>query len=47
MRAHADANTATLAELGHWGVPVFAFVGAVLWGRIASRIWSWRSPTTD
>jgi 2-hydroxychromene-2-carboxylate isomerase len=27
MSARVDANTATLAGLGHWGVPVLVFGG--------------------
>ncbi|HEY5144956.1 MAG TPA: DsbA family protein [Solirubrobacteraceae bacterium] len=33
LRARVDANTAALAELGHWGVPVFVFAGELFWGQ--------------
>jgi 2-hydroxychromene-2-carboxylate isomerase len=33
LRARVDANTAALAELGHWGVPVFVFEGELFWGQ--------------
>lgn len=33
LRARVDANTAALAELGQWGVPVFTFDGACFWGQ--------------
>jgi 2-hydroxychromene-2-carboxylate isomerase len=33
MRARVDANTARLAALGHWGVPVFVLRGEVYWGQ--------------
>jgi len=33
IKARVDANTAELAELGHWGVPVFAFAGELFWGQ--------------
>lgn len=33
LRARIDANTARLDELGHWGVPVFAFGGELYWGQ--------------
>jgi 2-hydroxychromene-2-carboxylate isomerase len=32
-RARVDASTAALDELGHWGVPVFAFEGELYWGQ--------------
>ena len=32
-RATVDASTAALDELGHWGVPVFAFDGELYWGQ--------------
>lgn len=32
-RARVDASTAALDELGHWGVPVFAFDGELYWGQ--------------
>ena len=28
-----EANTARLAELGHWGVPVFDLDGELFWGQ--------------
>jgi len=28
-----QANTDELAELGHWGVPVFQFEGELFWGQ--------------
>jgi 2-hydroxychromene-2-carboxylate isomerase len=28
-----DASTRALAELGHWGVPVFVFEGELFWGQ--------------
>jgi 2-hydroxychromene-2-carboxylate isomerase len=28
-----EANTARLADLGHWGVPVFVLDGEVFWGQ--------------
>jgi 2-hydroxychromene-2-carboxylate isomerase len=33
LRARVDANTARLAELGHWGVPVFDLDGELFWGQ--------------
>jgi 2-hydroxychromene-2-carboxylate isomerase len=33
IRARVDANTAALAELGHWGVPVFVLDGELFWGQ--------------
>jgi 2-hydroxychromene-2-carboxylate isomerase len=33
VRARVDANTAALAELGHWGVPVLVFAGELFWGQ--------------
>ncbi len=33
LRARVDANTAALADLGHWGVPVFVFAGELFWGQ--------------
>jgi 2-hydroxychromene-2-carboxylate isomerase len=33
MRARVDANTAALADLGHWGVPLFVFRGELFWGQ--------------
>ncbi len=33
MMARVEANTAALAELGHWGVPVFVFAGELFWGQ--------------
>jgi len=33
MIARVEANTSALAELGHWGVPVFAFGGELFWGQ--------------
>lgn len=33
LRARVDANTAALAELGHWGVPVFVFGEELFWGQ--------------
>ncbi len=33
MKVRVDANTAALANLGHWGVPVFAFAGELFWGQ--------------
>ena len=32
-RDTVEANTARLAELGHWGVPTFAFDGQLYWGQ--------------
>jgi len=28
-----EASTATLAELGHWGVPVLVLDGELFWGQ--------------
>jgi 2-hydroxychromene-2-carboxylate isomerase len=33
LRARVDADTAALAQLGHWGVPVFVFEGELFWGQ--------------
>jgi 2-hydroxychromene-2-carboxylate isomerase len=33
LRARVDADTEALAELGHWGVPVFLFGGELFWGQ--------------
>jgi 2-hydroxychromene-2-carboxylate isomerase len=33
LRARVDANTAALAGLGHWGVPVFSFGSELFWGQ--------------
>jgi 2-hydroxychromene-2-carboxylate isomerase len=33
LRARVDADTAALADLGHWGVPVFVFEGELFWGQ--------------
>lgn len=33
IRARVDANTAALAELGHWGVPVLAHGDELYWGQ--------------
>jgi len=33
LRARVDADTAALAQLGHWGVPVFVFAGELFWGQ--------------
>jgi 2-hydroxychromene-2-carboxylate isomerase len=33
LRARVDADTAALADLGHWGVPVFVFDGELFWGQ--------------
>jgi 2-hydroxychromene-2-carboxylate isomerase len=33
MRARVEANTQALADLGHWGVPVFVLDGALYWGQ--------------
>jgi 2-hydroxychromene-2-carboxylate isomerase len=32
-RERVENNTARLAELGHWGVPTFAFDGQLFWGQ--------------
>jgi 2-hydroxychromene-2-carboxylate isomerase len=33
LRARVDADTAALADLGHWGVPVLVFDGELFWGQ--------------
>jgi 2-hydroxychromene-2-carboxylate isomerase len=33
MRARVDADTARLAEHGHWGVPLFVLDGELYWGQ--------------
>jgi 2-hydroxychromene-2-carboxylate isomerase len=33
MRARVDEDTAALADLGHWGVPVFVFQRELFWGQ--------------
>lgn len=33
IRARVDEDTAALLDLGHWGVPVFAFGGELYWGQ--------------
>lgn len=33
VRERVDANTAALAALGHWGVPVFVLGGELFWGQ--------------
>lgn len=33
MRARVDANTAAVADLGHWGVPILVFEGEPFWGQ--------------
>jgi 2-hydroxychromene-2-carboxylate isomerase len=33
LRARVDLDTAALAQLGHWGVPVFEFEGELFWGQ--------------
>jgi 2-hydroxychromene-2-carboxylate isomerase len=33
LRARVDASTSALAELGHWGVPVFVYEGEQFWGQ--------------
>lgn len=33
LRARVDADTADLADLGHWGVPVFVFDSELFWGQ--------------
>lgn len=33
LRDRIEANTARLAELGHWGVPTFSFDGELYWGQ--------------
>src|SRR3954471_2351707 len=33
LRARVDADTEALAELGHWGVPVFVFQDELFWGQ--------------
>lgn len=32
-RERVEANTARLAELGHWGVPTLAYAGELYWGQ--------------
>jgi 2-hydroxychromene-2-carboxylate isomerase len=33
MMARVEANTQALADLGHWGVPVFVLRGELFWGQ--------------
>jgi 2-hydroxychromene-2-carboxylate isomerase len=33
LKARVKANTEALEELGHWGVPLFAFQGELFWGQ--------------
>ena len=33
IAARVEANTSELAEIGHWGVPVFVFEGEQFWGQ--------------
>ena len=33
MMSRVEANTEALAELGHWGVPVFVLRGELFWGQ--------------
>jgi 2-hydroxychromene-2-carboxylate isomerase len=33
IAARVEANTSELAEIGHWGVPVFVFEGEQCWGQ--------------
>lgn len=33
IRARVDENTAELARLGHWGVPLFVVGGELFWGQ--------------
>jgi 2-hydroxychromene-2-carboxylate isomerase len=33
LRARVDSDTAALADLGHWGVPVFVFERELFWGQ--------------
>jgi 2-hydroxychromene-2-carboxylate isomerase len=33
VRARVDANTAALAAIDHWGVPVMTFAGEIYWGQ--------------
>jgi 2-hydroxychromene-2-carboxylate isomerase len=33
LRTRVDADTEALAELGHWGVPVFVFEDELFWGQ--------------
>jgi 2-hydroxychromene-2-carboxylate isomerase len=33
MLARVEANTASLVDLGHWGVPVFVLDGELYWGQ--------------
>jgi len=32
-RQQVEDNTARLADMGHWGVPMFAFAGETFWGQ--------------
>ena len=32
-RERVEENTASLARLGQWGVPVFVFAGEAFWGQ--------------
>lgn len=53
-RERIEANTARLEQLGHWGVPTFAFGGELWWGqdriedleRTLQRVGLARSPAT-
>jgi 2-hydroxychromene-2-carboxylate isomerase len=33
LRARVDADTAALADLGHWGVPILRFESELFWGQ--------------
>jgi 2-hydroxychromene-2-carboxylate isomerase len=33
LRSRVDANTERVAELGHWGVPLFVLDGELYWGQ--------------
>lgn len=33
LHARVESNTASLAQLGHWGVPIFAFDSELFWGQ--------------
>jgi 2-hydroxychromene-2-carboxylate isomerase len=33
LRERVEADTDALADLGHWGVPVFVFGGELFWGQ--------------
>jgi 2-hydroxychromene-2-carboxylate isomerase len=33
LRARVDEDTEALADLGHWGVPVFVLAGELFWGQ--------------